>query len=122
MNEKLDLLSEGFGLKKEQRQLLLRVLWVIAVTTTLAYILGALTVFGIAAPYARAADVDQLKQTIEASARVTLGREIREQSRVRCSATDQAIIDSITRYIDSLQTDYERIAGQRYPEPECRRP
>lgn len=123
MNEKLDLLSEGFGLNKAQRSLLLRVGWVIAVSGVNAYLLGALAVFGIPAPYARANDFEELKRITAASARVTLSKEIREQSRIKCSATDQAIVDSITRYIDSLQLDYERIAGQRYPEPECpRRP
>lgn len=119
MNDKLDLLSEAFGLSKEHRRILLRVFWVIGVSTTLAYILGALTIIGIAAPYANAEDVDQLKQTVNASARVTLSQEIRAQSRVRCRATDQHIVDALTRYIDSLQLEYERIAGARLPEPPC---
>lgn len=118
-NEKLDLLSEAFGLTKGQRQLLLRVAWVLTVSTILAYILGALTIIGIAAPYANAEDVDQLKQTVNASARVTLSQEIRAQSRVRCASNDPVIRDSITRYVESLQDSYERIAGQRYPEPAC---
>lgn len=119
MNEKLDLLSEAFGLNKGQRQLVLRVLWVISVSTILAYILGALTIIGIAAPYARAGDVNQIQQTVAASARVTLSQEIRAQARVRCQSNDPAVRDAITRYLDSLQFEYERVAGQRYPEPQC---
>lgn len=119
MNEKIDFIAEAFGLNKEQRRLLLRVLWVLSVSTILAYILGAMTIIGIAAPYARADDVHQLQQTVNASARVTLAQEIRAQSRVRCLVTDQSVRDSLTRYIDTLQYDYERISGQRLTEPPC---
>lgn len=115
-------LVAGFGLKPRQQSLVIRILWVLAVSGHIAWVCGFLAVIGLPSPFARADEVKGIQQTLEASARVTLGREIREQSRVRCSATDQAIIDSITRYIDSLQTEYERIAGQRYPEMECRRP
>jgi hypothetical protein len=69
--------------------------------------------------FAKAEEVRDLRQTLEASARVTLGREIREQAAIRCKATDPAIRDSLTRYIDALQGEYERIAKQRYPEPPC---
>jgi hypothetical protein len=61
----------------------------------------------------------QLQQTVNASARVTLAQEIRAQSRVRCLVTDQSVKDSLTRYIDTLQYDYERISGQRLTEPLC---
>lgn len=119
MNDKFDLITEAFGLNSDQRKLLLRVIWVLSVSTILAYILGALTIIGIAAPYARAEEVKDIRQTIEASARVTLGREIREQALIRCRSTDPAVRDSLTRYIDALQGEYERIANQRYPEPPC---
>lgn len=120
LNEKLDLVSEGFGLSKAQRQLLLRVLWVLGVTTCLAYILGALTIIGISAPYAKAAEVEQLQRTVEVSARIQLAQEIRLQVRIRCTITDQQSRDSLQRAIDSLQDEYARITkGQRYPEPIC---
>lgn len=114
-------LAAGFRLKRDDRVLLLRVFWVVAVSTHIAWVCGFLVAFGLPSPFARADDVMELKRIAAASARVTLSKEIREQSRVRCTATDQAVVDSLTRYIDSLQTEYERIAGQRYPEPECRR-
>lgn len=114
-------LSAGFQLNRRQQAMVLRVLWVLLVSAHIAWACGWLAALGLVG-FARADDVTELKRTATATARVTLSKEIRDQSRIRCSATDQAIIDSITRYIDSLQTEYERIAGQRYPEPECRRP
>lgn len=115
-------LSSGFQLNRRQQALIIRVLWVIAVSFHIAWVCGLTTFLGFTPPFAKADDVTELKRITSASARVTLSKEIREQSRIRCSATDQAIIDAITRYIDSLQNEYERIAGQRYPEAECRRP
>lgn len=115
-------LSAGFGLSRRQQALILRILWVILVSFHIAWVCGFTTFLGFVPPFAKADDVTELRRITAASARVTLSKEIRDQSRIRCSATDQAIADAITRYIDSLQIEYERIAGQRYPEPECRRP
>lgn len=111
-------LALGFQLNRRQQALLLRVGWVIIVTTHIAWACGWLGVLGLIG-FARADELSKLQQTVAASARVTLSQEIRAQNRVRCASTDQAVKDSITRYIDSLQTEYEKIAGQRYPEPPC---
>lgn len=112
-------LSAGFGLNRRQQTLVLRVLWVLTVSLHIAWACGWLTAIGLVG-FARANEVSQIQQTVNASARVTLSQEIRAQIRTRCSTTDQAIIDSLTRYIDSLQTEYERIAGGRYPELPCK--
>ena len=111
-------LTLGFNLNRRQQALLLRVGWVLLVTTHIAWACGALTFIGLVG-FARSNEVQDLKQAVEASAKVTISQEIRAQARVRCKATDQAIVDSITRYIDNLQDAYQRIAGQRFPEPPC---
>ena len=114
-------LSAGFGLNRRQQALVLRILWVITVSIHIAWACGWLSAIGLIG-FARANEVSQIQQTVNASARVTLSQEIRAQIRVRCSTTDQPIIDSLTRYIDGLQLEYERIAGQRYPEIPCKPP
>lgn len=111
-------LAAGFQLTKRQQALILRVLWVLLVSAHIAWACGWLTLIGLAG-FAKAEEVSRLQQTVSASARVTLSQEIRSQARVRCAATDQAVKDSLTRYIDSLQSEYERVAGQRFPEPPC---
>ena len=111
-------LAVGFRLSRKDQALLLRVLWVLLVSAHIAWACGWLSVLGLSG-FAKAENVDKLQQTVASSARVTLSQEIRAQARVRCQSTDPAVRDSITRYIDSLQTEYERVAGQRYPEPQC---
>jgi hypothetical protein len=113
-------LVAGFRLSQKDQALILRVLWVLFVSMHIAWACGWLTAIGLVG-FARADEMDQLQQTLRASARVTLSQEIRAQSRVRCATTDQNVFDSLTRYIDSLQGEYGRIAGQRFPEPDCRR-
>ena len=111
-------LSAGFGLDRRQQALVLRILWVLIVSIHIAWACGWLSALGLVG-FARANEVSQIQQTVNASARVTLSQEIRAQARVRCVSTDQAVRDSLTRYIDSLQAEYERVAGQRFPEPNC---
>lgn len=112
-------ISAGFSLDRKQQALFLRILWVLVVSIHIAWACGWLSMLGLVG-FARANEVSQIQQTVNASARVTLSQEIRAQVRVRCSTSDQAIADSLTRYIDGLQTEYERIAGQRYPELPCK--
>lgn len=111
-------ITAGFRLSRKDQALLLRVLWVLLVSAHIAWACGWLTAIGLAG-FAKAENVEKLQQTVNASARVTLSQEIRAQARVRCQSNDAAVRDSITRYIDSLQFEYERVAGQRYPEPPC---
>jgi hypothetical protein len=126
VNEKLDLVSEGFGLTKTQRQLIVRVGWVVAVTLTGAYMLGAFSLIGLSGPFVFASDykqleskVAQIERTTSASAKVTLAQEIRIQVRAKCLVTDTDVRESIQRVIDQLQDDYAQLAGQRYPEGAC---
>jgi hypothetical protein len=112
-------ITAGFALDRKQQALILRILWVLFVSIHIAWACGWMGAMGLIG-FARASEVDQIQQTVNASARVTLSQEIRVQIRARCSTNDQAIADSLTRYIDSLQGEYERIAGQRYPEFPCK--
>lgn len=111
-------LSAAFQLNRRQQALLIRIFWVLVVSAHIAWACGWLTAIGLVG-FARADELKELRQTVQASARVTLSQEIRAQARVRCLSNDAQIRDSITRYIDSLQNEYERIAGGRFPEPPC---
>lgn len=111
-------LVAGFQLNRRQQALLIRIFWVILVSAHIAWACGWLTMIGLVG-FARADELKELRQTVQASARVTLSQEIRAQARVRCLSSDSMVRDSITRYIDSLQNEYERIAGGRFPEPPC---
>lgn len=113
-------LSAGFGLNRRQQALVLRILWVLTVSIHIAWACGWLSAIGLIG-FARANEVSQIQQTVNASARVTLSQEIRAQARVRCASTDASVRDALTRYIDSLQIEYERVAGARFPEPLCER-
>lgn len=126
MNEKLDLITEGLGLNPDQRRVIVRVGWVVAVTSTIAYILGGLTVIGLASPFVKAGDykqlenkVAQIERTTSASAKVVLAQEIRIQVRAKCLVTDTDVRESIQRVIDQLQDSYVELAGTRYPEAAC---
>ncbi len=112
-------LAAGFNLNRRQQALMLRVLWVLFVSIHIAWACGWLSALGLVG-FARADEMSKVQQTVNASARVTLSQEIRAQVRVRCASIDQNVVDSLTRYIDSLQIEYERIAGQRYPETTCK--
>lgn len=114
-------LSRAFSLNRREQALLLRILWVLVVSAHIAWACGWLAVFGLVG-FARGDDVTEIKNATKAAARITLSKEIREQNHVRCLTTDQIVIDSITRYIDSLQFEYERITGSRYPEAACPHP
>lgn len=111
-------LSAGFGLNRRQQALVLRILWVLTVSVHIAWACGWLSAIGLIG-FARANDMSELQKTVAASARVTISQEIRAQARVWCATEDQAIKDALARYIDGLQFEYERVAGQRYPEPPC---
>lgn len=111
-------LTLAFGLTPRQQTLVIRIAWVVVVSTHIAWACGFLTILGLSG-FARADDVRELQKTVAASARVTISQEIRQQVRVRCATKDQNVADSLTRYIDNLQVEYERLAGQRFPEPPC---
>jgi hypothetical protein len=116
MDRAFGLLSEGFGLSPDQRRMLLRILWVIFVTTHILWVCGFLAIFGLPSPFAKASDVERIAQSADISARISLAQEIRTYAAARCKADDQ---EPYNRIIERLQIDYELITGARYAEPRC---
>lgn len=108
--------SEAFGLTKKQRQLIIRVLWVVAVSLHAAYVCGILAVAGIgAAPFARAEDVENLKRSSVVQARIQILQEMRDQKRSFCQISDERTRDSIMRYMIRLQGELKEITGELEP-------
>lgn len=121
MNEErgFNLLAEGFGLSREQRRLVLRVLWVLGVSTHIAWVCGLLAVIGFPTPFARAQDVQQLERATLVSARINLQQELRAQTRLLCSL-DPVERPPVERTIDKLREEYRVVTkGEIYPEPHC---
>lgn len=122
MSEAADALSTGFRLTSKQKTLIVRVLWVLAVTIYMTWTLGGLTFLGLSAPFARAEDVKDLKQQVgviqeqgNIAARLQLVQEIRIQKRAYCVNTDQEIRNSILRTIDNLRSELKRVANVDEP-------
>jgi hypothetical protein len=128
MADPLELASEGLGLTPKQRGLIIRVLWVLGVTTTLVYILGGLAFMGFTSPLAKAEDLrnsDQkiaaITQQVEISARLQLMQEIRTQKRVYCTNDDDAVRVSTLRYLNVLVDELKKVSNiQENPYPDCK--
>jgi hypothetical protein len=116
--EGIGLLTTAFGLSKRQQRLILQIGWIVIVTTHIAWACGWLASLGLVG-FVKADDFREVQQTVETSARVTISREIREQAMIRCRVSDPVVAESITRYIDGLQAEYERITKARLVEPPC---
>lgn len=111
-------LTTAFGLNAKQQRLVVQIGWVVIVTTHIAWACGWLAMLGLAG-FVKADDFRELQQTTITSARVTISKEIREQAVIRCRVTDPVVAESITRYIEGLQSEYERITKTRVAEPAC---
>jgi hypothetical protein len=114
--EAAEVASEGFGLTPKQRQLIIRVAWVAAVTAHMAYVCGILAFAGIGtAPFARAEDVEGMKKANAVTARIQIIQEMRVQKRSFCQISDDRTRDSIMRYMLRLQGELKEITGQIEP-------
>lgn len=130
MPDASDLASEGLGLTKKQRTLIIRVLWVLGVTSAIFYMLGAFSAIGLASPLAKAADVKEvreevaeIKQQVAITARLQLIQEIRVQKRVYCSNDDDQVKASTLRYLYALVDDLKKVSNiQESPIPDCGKP
>ena len=115
-----DALSEGFGLNKKQRQLIIRVAWVVAVSGHILWICGFLGWMGLNAPFARAEDVDEMKQQTAISARLQIVQEIRTQKRIYCTTPDERSRDSTLRYLNVLVLELSKVSDiKETPIPDC---
>lgn len=129
MPDATDLAAEGLGLNRKQRVLIIRVLWVLGVTSAIVYILGGLSFIGFISPLAKAADVKEirtemadLKQQVAISARLQLVQEIRLQKRVYCvNQNDDQIRQSTLRYLYTLVDELKKVDpnSQETPIPAC---
>lgn len=122
-----DALSEGFGLTKKQRQLVIRVAWVVAVSGHVLWICGFMGWAGLNPPFARAEDVRKNEEKIEAiqsqveiSARLQIIQEIRTQKRIYCTTSDDRARDSTLRYLNQLVLELRKVSDiQESPTPDC---
>ena len=126
------LLAKGMELTKRNQGLVIRVLWVVTVSTLLLWICGFVSFFANP-PYAKAGDVQQvqrdvaqLQHTANVTAKINLTRELRDQYSARCelrlskdAAKNASAIEAISHYIDTLLTEYLDLTGKQYPEPVC---
>jgi hypothetical protein len=118
-----EVLSEGFGLNPKQRQLIIRVLWVLAVSAHMAYVCGIFAFMGIGvAPFARSEDVEGMKRASVVNARIQIIQEMRVQKNAWCKIQDDQTRDSILRYLVRLQGELKEITGEIEPvQPDCSR-
>jgi hypothetical protein len=114
------------GASKRQKGFLIRVLVELGMVGTLWYILFGCAFLNIAAPFASASEVAQLKGEISQlqtaaniSATINLANEIRRFVQLRCTVTDTAAREDFTRYIESRQQQYWQLTRTRYPEGAC---
>lgn len=119
LSNAFDALVVGMGLKPPHIRFLTRVTWVVLVSGHIAWVCGYLITFGFAAPFARASDVEELKNAAKVSARINMQTEIRVQTRLWCTNTDPEIRASAYQNIQRLRIDLEKIADVKEPEPRC---
>lgn len=123
----MDLLTEGFKLNLNQRGLLIRVGWVMLMSIHVAWICGFLTAFGLAPPFAAAADLQPITKRVESiesllrqSLMQSKARDVRDLVTKLC---DPKTLDRDRLYAekDRLQIEYKALAGEYYAEPPCER-
>lgn len=115
----ISMMTDAMLLTPEQRSLVLRVIWVSIVSIHILWVCGLTAAIGFASPFAKASDLESVKQAVNISAKITLSRELRDQIHVMCSTKDSQARSSLAQYIEELQSQYQQITGQRYPEPPC---
>jgi hypothetical protein len=123
MNLPTDLLTYEFKkLTPQSRRAVYRFLWRVGIVIWIFWAMGMFAAIGVPG-FARATEVTELRRQVaelksstDISARINLANEIRLYQRTLCAAQDK---DAIERVIERLQTDYERLAGSRYPDRPC---
>lgn len=112
-------LEIGLGLKPEHQRVLIRTGWVLFVSGHVFWVCGFLAGFGLASPFARAEDVEELKKASVISARIQIQGEIRAQTKAYCQLPDGIAREYVLRRIDDLRAELYEIAKIRAPEPNC---
>ncbi len=121
MPDPVQLISEGFNLNPRQRSLFLQIAWVSFVTFHILWVCGWLGFAGLATPFARAADFNQLQASSNITASLSIAQEIRAQVQLLCETLNPTSRNAIITTIDKLQVDYIRYSPshQSYPLPSC---
>lgn len=136
----VDLTSRAFGLNKKQQVILLRVLWVMAVSGHIAWICGWLTPFRITPPFVSVIDaqasmqderdrrvkdrqeiegaMSDVRKNANAALGLIVNRELREEMIALCfsKASER---DAMRQYVDYLESLYHTIHAKDYTEPPC---
>jgi hypothetical protein len=112
--------SLGMGLNKNQQKLIIRTLWVLLVTTNMLWTWGFLAMIGIAAPFAKATEVADVKRALVVIEKLQLTQELRVQTLYWCAAKDQDK-SAVEQTLDRLRDEYTRITGGEAP-PEFKCP
>lgn len=115
----LNLITEGFGIPRSVRGVLIRIAWVLFVTGHILWVCGWLAFIGVQSPFARADDFKTLQKNAALSATIAVQRELRDEYSARCSTVDPQLWDKLDRYIDVLQAEYIKLTGVYYPDPGC---
>ncbi len=111
----------GMGLKPTHVKVLIRVGWVSIVSIHIAWVCGWLGFVGLATPFARAADVQDIQKTLRVSAEIQLQSELRAQKNMWCKNTDEKTRETIMHRIDELRRNLREIARieDGTAEPQC---
>jgi hypothetical protein len=112
------LVSTAFGLKPKQQALILKVLWVIAVSGHIMLVCNVLERLGMPTPFAYAEDVADLRRASNMAAQLSIAAELRAQYQAWCKA-DYPTRSTLENSIEKLQVEYARYAHERYPQPMC---
>lgn len=107
----------AMGMTENQQRLLVRTGWVLIVTVHILWVCGWLAWAGFASPFAAAHEVEDLKQSVNISARLALTQEIRAQIELMCSQPTLVAKKAVAGTIDKLLIEYKKIAGEPYPYP-----
>lgn len=118
------ILDTVFGaLTKEQRMLVMRMVWIGAVSGHVAWVCGWLGVLGIASPFARAdvqVQVASIVMEIRAERADRLDNQIQTVRASQCrTAIDSAARQNYTERLNELYKQYYELTGREPHVPRC---
>ena len=117
--EEFEGLSRIFGLNRRQQLAILVFIQVAVVNIHILWACGWLSFAGFAAPFAQASDFQALNHTVAVGAKISISREIRDETQVLCATKDQILRNTLYNYIEQLQLEYQALTGSRYSPPAC---
>lgn len=134
------LIVRGFGLNAKMQGIVVRVLWVLAVSGHIAWVCGWLTPMRVAPPFVnindaattmqeerdrRVADrrelegaIGDIRKNANAALGISINHELRDQMTAFCFANSNERI-AMRQYIDYLENLYQALHQKPYDEPPC---